>query len=141
MRDSDYRFVAVEFVQQVAELLAHRGSKNALSIARAWANGEQVGDKALEAARQEAAKDRDRCANDGRDGRYHAAEAAWHLLAPKAKDSIELVAEYVAKAKATRAILAKYGEMNAQTLDAHEYFRAVELELLQDRVARREAQN
>jgi hypothetical protein len=139
MKDSDYRALAVEFVRQIEELLIHRGSKNALNLAEAWARGEAVGEQAKGLALERATEDRRRCAKEAQDGRSYAAEAACHLLAPSAKNVINEVAAMVAKAKATRAVLQKYGTLSPLTQDAHEYFRAVELELLIDSVSRREA--
>jgi hypothetical protein len=138
MKDSDYRLLAVGFVRQVEELLIHRGSKNALSLAEAWAKGESVGERVKEQALVHAKEDLAKCAKESQDGRIYAAEAAGHLLAPAAKTVINDLAALVAKAKATRAVLQKYGELSADTQDAHEYFRAVELELLLDAVSNRE---
>ncbi len=78
------------------------------------------------------------CVNEARDGRAHAAEAAWQLLRASAQGWIRQIAENVAKALAAKIVIERRGALTPETLDEFEYVRAVELELLEDLLLRRE---
>jgi hypothetical protein len=137
--DSEYRLLAVEIVRQIGNLLIHAGSQNALALAEKWANGEALKREELEAAREKAMKDTSTCAIEISDGRNHAAEAAWLLLTPKIKDWLNEITRCVAKAKAAHTVFKRHGALSPATKDEFEYIRAVELEFLDDRLAKFEA--
>ncbi len=139
MLDADYRQLAVEFVAQIHDLLVHPGSKKAFALAKDWAGGAEVDAAAVERARERALECCVQCADEIRDGRDHSAEAAWQLLAPQIEEWIGQIIENVAKAKAARSVFKKHGALSTVTQDEFEYIRAVEQELLEDRLARRKA--
>jgi hypothetical protein len=141
MTDSAYRLLAVEFVREIQGLLIHPGSRQALELASSWAQNEIPKDSAIAAAQAKAMSDCKRCAIEARDGRSHAAEAAWQLLAPNAKEWMPQVLSCVSKAKAAKLVAKRRGEMSLATQDEFEYVRAVELELLQDRLAKYEGRS
>jgi hypothetical protein len=139
MKDCDYRLLAIELVRQIQHLLVHPGSKAALVMAEAWAKGESLKDSALEHARAQALENCVQCAGEVRDGRDHAAEAAWQLLAPQVEEWIGPIIENIAKAKALHTVFKKHGGLTPTSQDEFDYIRAVEQELLEDRVAKRKS--
>jgi hypothetical protein len=141
MQEVDYRLLAVEFVQQIQDLLVHPGSKKAFALAKSWASGEPVDSEVIDHARDRALESCVQCTDEIRDGRYHAAEAAWQLLAPKIEEWMGPIIENVARAKAARSVFKKHGGLTSATQDEFDYIRAVEQELLEDRLARRKARS
>jgi len=139
INDSDYRALAVEFVRMVGDLVMHTGSRCAFNLAADLVEGAEIDHAELEAAKAGALADRRICTDEARDGRAHAAEAAWLLLAPNAKEIIHQVADNVSKALAAKIVTERRGALTPATQDEFEYIRAVELELLQDRVAKLDA--
>jgi hypothetical protein len=136
MNDLAYRVLAVELVRQVHDLLVHPGSKKAFTTSELLAAGKPVTEHALEQARAKAIETCVQCADEIRDGRAYAAEAAWQLLAPQIEEWLPQIIDNVARAKALRAVFKKHGGLNPATQDEFDYIRAVEQELLEDRLAR-----
>ncbi len=138
MTDAEYRALAVEFVREIQDLLVHAGSVDALKMADGWTKKEPEQHKAIDAAHTNAMKASAQCAKDGRDGRFHASEAAILLLAPHAKESIKELIKHVSLAKAAKIICERHGALSTATETEFEYIRAVVKELLDDRLAKRE---
>jgi hypothetical protein len=136
MNDLEYRALAVELVRQVHDLLVHPGSRKAFTSAELLASGKSITESALEQARAKALESCVQCADEIRDGRAYAAEAAWQLLAPQVEEWLPQIIENVARAKALRAVFKKHGGLDPASQDEFDYIRAVEKELLEDRVAR-----
>ena len=136
MNDLEYRLLAIELVRQVHDLLVHAGSKKALATAELWAAGKTIAEDAIDQARARALETCVQCADETRDGRAYAAEAAWQLLAPQIEEWLPQIIENVARAKALRAVFKKHGSLNPASQDEFDYIRAVEQELLEDRVSR-----
>ncbi len=135
MTDCDYRLFALDVIGEIEDLLHCQGSRRALAIAGRLAAQQAIDVEVVEAARIEAMNDCFRSSMETHDGRDQAALAAWFVLAPAVKDTIDLILGAVAKAKAARALCCKrHSQAIPDTDEELECSSTTEFELLEARL-------